>query len=160
MRKTEKYILAVLFIVFGVAFIVLKTDFIGILTTVLGLGLITLGVLDAIKGLVLPAVLKILFGLIIAVCGWFLVEAVFYVISAVLLGLGGYFFYTTWQENNCTDGFWGVVCNYALPTLSIVIGLLLLFHQTALMNLVFVLCGILTVVAGVVLWICAFQEEN
>ena len=160
MKKTEKYILAVLLIVFGVAFIVLKTDFIGILTTVLGLGLVALGVADAVKGQILPAVIKILFGVIVAVCGWFLVEAVFYVVSAVLLGLGAYFFYTKWQENTCGDGIFALVCEYALPTVSVLIGLLLLFHQTALMNLIFVLCGILTVVAGAVLLVCAFQDND
>lgn len=145
---------------FGVAFIVLKTDFIGILTTVLGLGLIILGVLDAVKGQIPPAVIKILFGVIVIVCGWLLVEAVFYVISAVLLGVGAYVFYVKWQEGSCTDGFWGVVCDYALPTIAVVIGIFLLFHQTALMHFIFILCGILTVLAGVVLLICAFQDEN
>ncbi len=147
-------------VVFGVAFIVLKTDFIGILATVLGLGLIVLGVLDFLKGQLPPAVIKILFGLIVAVCGWILVEAVFYVVSAVLLCLGAYFFYQKWQENNCLDGFFAYVIDYALPTVSVLIGLLLLFHQTAIMNLIFVLCGILTVLAGAVLVVCAFQDED
>lgn len=160
MKKTEKYILALLLIVFGVAFIVLKTKFIGVLTTVFGVALVALGVLDVIKGTLPTALLKILFGLIVAVCGWFLVEAVFYVIAACLLALGGYVLYKRLRENRCDGAPLSLICEYALPVVSIAVGVLLLLHQTALMNIIFVLCGLLTVLAGVTLFLCTAQDED
>ena len=81
MKKSEKIISAVLTMVLGVLFIVLKMDFVGLLMTLLGAGLIVFGIVDLIEKLVPPAVVKMVSGVIVIVCGWVLVEAVLYILA-------------------------------------------------------------------------------
>ena len=88
MKKTEKIISALLTIALGVLLILLKGDVISILMTVLGLGLIAFGVVDFCNVLIPPAVIKTVVGAIVILCGWVIVEAVLYVLAAILLIAG------------------------------------------------------------------------
>ena len=88
MKKTEKIISALLTIALGVLLITLRGKFISILMTVLGLGLIAFAVLDLCNRLVPPAVIKAVVGIVIILCGWTIIEAVLYILAAILLVAG------------------------------------------------------------------------
>ena len=85
MKKSEKIIAAVLTMALGLLFILLKDAFIGVLMTLLGAGLIVLGVVDIVNKLVPPAVVKMVSGTLVILCGWALVEAVLYILAGGLL---------------------------------------------------------------------------
>jgi hypothetical protein len=159
MKKTEKIVAALLTISLGILVIILRGKLIEILTTVIGIALIVLGVVDLIGKRVPPAVIKIVSGAIILICGLALVGIVLYVIAALLLIAGILLLYEQCKSKvRCLD--WkSMILQYATPALLVFIGLLLLFNQGATVNWIFVVCGILTVIEGGVLLVNALLQE-
>ena len=159
MKKTEKIIAAVLTMVVGVLLIAMQDKFIGVLMSIAGACLIVLGLVDLFHRYVSPAVVKIVSGILIIVCGWVLVEAVLYIVSAMLLIAGILLLYDKIKKRTRCDTLFKTVVGYALPSLFILIGGLLLCHQAFALELVFVVTGILTLIEGGILLIEAFENE-
>jgi hypothetical protein len=160
MKRTEKIIAAVLTMVVGVLLIVMKDKFIGVLTTVIGLGLIVFGIVDIIGGGVPPAVVKMVGGLLVILCGWLVVEAVLYLLSAVTLILGILILYDKIKGRACGNTWWNTALAYAPAGLCIAIGLLLLFHKCLSPTLIFIGCGIFALIEGGILLFNVFWEEE
>ncbi len=159
MKKTERIIAAVLTMVVGILLIAMQDKFIGILMSIAGACLIVLGVVDICHRYVPPAVIKIVSGILIIVCGWALVEAVLYIVSAMLLIAGILVLYDKIKKRVHCDTLFRTVLEYALPSVFILIGCLLLFHQTVALEIIFVLTGILTLIEGAILLVEAFENE-
>lgn len=159
MKKTERIIAAVLTMVVGVLLIAMQDKFIGVLMSIAGGCLIALGVVDLCHRYVPPAVVKIISGVLIIVCGWVLVEAVLYIIAAMLLIAGILLLYDKIKKRVACDTVFKTVLEYALPSVFIVIGCLLLFHQAFAIEIIFVITGILTLLDGTILLLEAFEEE-
>ena len=88
MKKTEKIVAAGLTIALGILLMLLKADIISIIMTVLGGGWIALGLVDLVHKLVPPAIVKIVAGAVVILCGWIIVSAVLYIVAAMLLIAG------------------------------------------------------------------------
>ncbi len=159
MKKSEKIVAACLTIALGILLIVLKNDFISILMTIAGIGLIVLGIMDVVSRNVPSAVIKIVCGTFIIICGWAVVKAVLYIIAAALLILGILLVYYKIKRKvrGCTP--FHTVCEYAVPALCIAIGVLLLFHKGAAITVILVISGILTIVEGCILLFNAIAER-
>lgn len=161
MKKSEKIISAVLTIAFGILLIVLQSKFIGVLTTIAGICLVTLGVVDLIQKLVPPAVVKLVIGLVILIFGLGdLITIVLYIIAAVLLIIGILMIYDKMKHNIRHASLWYTIMEYALPCIMLVIGLLLLFNQTGLLNFIFIVSGVLTIIEGILILLRTFLEDN
>ena len=159
MKKTEKIVSALLTIALGVLLITLRGKFISILMTVLGLGLIAFAVLDLFNRLIPPAVIKAVAGVVIILCGWTIIEAVLYILSALLLVAGILLLYEKIKAHSRCDALWQTVCEYAVPALLIVIGLLFLFNQGNTVEWVFIISGVLTVIDGGIILANAIIED-
>ena len=159
MKKTEKLIIALLMMVIGVLFIVMKNNFIGILMTIAGISLIVLGVVDAVQRLIPPAVIKIVSGIFVVVCGWTVVEAVLYILAAALLILGILLLYDKLKRRYTCAHILYTVCEYAVPIICILIGMLLLLHRGININFIFISCGILSILEGGLLLFNTFSDE-
>ncbi len=159
MKKSEKIISAVLTMALGVLLIALKGKFIGILMTIAGVFLIALGVVDIVHKFVPPAVIKIVVGGLIILCGWVLVEAVLYIVAAVLLIAGVLLLYDKIKNRIRCTTLVHTICEYAVPALFIIIGIMFLFHQSEAINIVFILSGCLTVLEGGVLLANAIMDD-
>lgn len=159
MKKTEKMISAALTIALGILLIVLQGKIISILMTVLGVGLIAFGLLDLFNRLIPPAVIKLVAGGVIILCGWVIVEAVLYVVAAILLVAGILFLYEKIKSKPRCHSLFYTLCEYAAPVLCIVIGALLLFNQGNTVNWVFIVSGIFTVIEGGLLLVNAFSGD-
>ena len=159
MKKIEKTVSALLTIALGVLLIVLKGTVISILMTVLGVGLIALGLVDLCNSLIPPAVVKIVVGAVIILCGWVLVEAVLYVLAAMLLILGILLLYEKIKSKSVCNMLWQTICEYAVPVLFILIGVLFLFNQGNTVKWVFVLSGAFTIVEGGLLLVSGFYQD-
>ena len=160
MKKTEKIIAAVLTMVVGVLLIVMKDNFIGVLMSVIGLGLIVFGIVDAIEGAIPPAVVKMVGGLLVIICGWLVVEAVLYLLAAIILICGILLLYDKIKRKDCGNVWWNTALMYAPSTISIAIGFLLLFHKNLTTAFIFVSCGMLALVIGGILLFNVFSEEE
>lgn len=160
MKKSEKIIAAVLTMVVGILLILLKDNFIGVLMSVIGLGLIVFGVVDILEKLIPPAVVKIVGGVLTIICGWWVVEAVLYVLCAILLMCGILLLYDKIKRKVWCDTWLYIVCEYATSVVCIIIGVLLLFHQSLAINFIFISSGILTLIAGGILLFNIFSQED
>jgi hypothetical protein len=159
MKKTEKIIAAILTMAVGILLIAMQDKFIGLLMSIAGTCLIVLGVVDLFHRYVPPAVIKMVAGALIIICGWVLVEAVLYIVSAMLLIAGILLLYDKIKKRVRCDTMFKTVLEYALPSVFIVIGGVLLFHQAFAMEIIFVITGILTLFDGGILLLEAFEEE-
>ena len=158
MKKYEKVITACATLIMGVLLLVLKSNVISILMTVLGVGLIALGIKDIVGRQIPFAIIKLVCGVLIIVCGWALLSAVLYVLAALLLIYGVFYVYYNIKHRvrGCTP--FHTFCFYLIPALCLAIGFLLLFHGAAL-DLVLIICGILTILEGCVLLLHAVTEK-
>ena len=160
MKKTERIIAAILTMIMGILVIILKGNLIGILMTVIGLGLIVFGVVELIERFIPPAVIKIFGGLLTIICGWWVIEAVLYVLAAVLLICGILLLYDKIKQRIFCKTLGYAVCEYAVPVVCIGIGGLLLFHQNLTLNFIFITSGILSLIVGVVLLYKVYYHEE
>lgn len=159
MKKTEKIVAAIVLMALGIMFMILKNNFIGILMTIAGASLIILGIVDIVNRTIPPAVVKIVSGLLVIVCGWAVVEAVLYILSGILLVFGILMLYEKIKKRVRCATVWQTVIEYATAVICIAIGILLLFHQTSLVNFILLVCGLLTLLEGGVVLFLAFTED-
>lgn len=160
MTKTQKILSAILTMALGVMLIVLQGEVISIAMTVLGVGCIVLGIMDLAQKRVPPAVVHLVLGVIIIVCGWAIVGAVLYLLAGVLLVAGILLVYEKLKLRVRCSTWHQALCEYAVPVLCIVIGILLLFNQGNTVNWVFIVCGIITLIEGGLLLVEALQTED
>ena len=159
MKKSEKIIVAVLTMTLGVLFIVLKGAFIELLMTLLGVSLIVLGIVDIVNKLVPPAVVKMVSGVLVIICGWLIMEAVLYILAGLLLVGGILMLYQKIKLRVCGINFWKTVLEYATPMIIIFVGILLLFNRAEFVNGIFIISGLLIVIEGGLLLYEAYLEE-
>jgi hypothetical protein len=159
MKKSEKIVLALLTVGMGVLLIALRGRFISILMTVLGLGLIAFAVLDFVNKVIPTAVVKLVAGIVVIVCGWAIVGAVLYIVAGLLLIAGILLLYEKFRKRAYCDNWYQTVVQYAVPALFIVIGILFLFHQGNTVSWIFIVGGCLTIVEGGLLLINALSED-
>ena len=159
MKRTDKIIAAVLTMVVGILLIAMQDKFIGLLMSIAGACLIVLGVVDLCHRYVPPAVVKIVSGILIIVCGWVLVEAILYILAALLLIAGILLLYDKIRKRIRCDTVWQTVLEYALPSVCILIGGLLLFHQAITVEIIFIVAGSLTLIEGGLLLAEVFIDE-
>lgn len=159
MKKSEKIISACATILFGILLLVLKDDMISILMSIIGVGLIALGIVDIVAKAIPAAVIKIVCGVFIIVCGWVVVRAVLYILAAILLvfGILSIYYNIKRKVRGCTPLH--TATYYIVPALYIAIGVLLLFHKSAAVDIILVLCGLLTVIDGGILLFNAIAER-
>ena len=159
MKKTEKIVSGLLTIALGVLLIVLKGSVVSILMTVLGVGLISFGIVDLCYQLIPPAVVKLVVGAIIILCGWVIVEAVLYVLAAALIILGVLILYEKIKCKAVCPTLWQTICDYAVPIVFILMGILLLFNKGSTVAWVFVFSGVFTIIEGGLLLVGGFYQD-
>ena len=160
MKKSEKIIAAVLIMIISVLLITLKGKFIGVVATVAGVSLIVLGIVDIFGVGIPPAVVKIVVGLLIVICGFALVRAVVYVVAALLLIVGILLLYDKLKNGTHCIETAQKICEIALPSICILIGVLLLFHNVKMMNTILIVCGLLSLLEGGLVLFSAFGEDG
>ncbi len=159
MKKSEKIIAAVFTMIIGVLLIALKGKFIGVIAVVVGVSLVVLGIVDIFNDGIPPAVIKIVFGIVIIVCGFSVVRAVVYVLSAALLTVGALALYDKVKNGLRCMRLPQKICEVAIPSVCLAIGVLLLFHNLKLINIIFIICGILSLLEGGLILFNAFDED-
>jgi len=158
-KRSEKITVAIVTMVVGVLLIAMRDSFIGIIMSVAGVALIALGILDVFNRLIPPAVVKGVAGALIIICGWVLVEAVLYIVAALLLISGILLLYDKIKKGVRCDNLLFTVLEYVTPAVFILIGFLFLFHQAMSLTIVFIVGGVFTVAEGGVLLLNAFSQE-
>ena len=159
MTKTEKVISAIAAILIGVLLIVLKSGVLSVLNTVVGVVLVAIGIFDLVQKEVKFGVVKCVLGVLILAFGWLILQAILYVFAALLIIVGICWIYDLirCKVKLCRD--WRVILEYLKPAFCLLIGLLLLFNQGGTVDWVFIVCGVFTVVEGVLMLFTTLTNE-
>ena len=160
MKKSEKILSAILTMVIGIMLIILKGNFIDVLMTVVGACLIALALMDFWGRLIPPAVVKSVVGVLIILCGWVVMEAVLYIVAALLLIVGILLLYDQIRCKCVIRSWQDLLCEYAAPSLYILMGVLLLFHRQSAVDVILVLVGVLALLQGAILLFRTWREER
>lgn len=148
-NKTERLAYAVLTIVIGMLFVIFKSRIIGIVATLLGIALIISAVNDIVKKRVVPFIIKGVLGIFVIVFGWSLMSAALYVFAVLLLIYGIILMYLTVKNNRGVE-LSDKILNYINPVLCSLTGFFLLFNQNGTISWIFVFCGVLLVIEGII----------
>ena len=161
MEKTNKYISAVVMMVIGLLLIILKDGIIGILLTALGVALIVMGILDAVQRKdVTRCVIKCVIGAVIILGGWVFVAVMLYILGALLVIVGVLWIIKLVQRHTKGANLIGTITAYLVPALYILIGVCLFFNQSAFVNVVFIIVGVIVLVDGIIQLVNAIKEDN
>ena len=161
MEKTNKYISAAIMIVIGLLLIILKGGIIGILLTALGVALIVMGILDAVQRKdVTRCVIKCVIGAVIILGGWLFVAVMLYILGALLVIVGILWIIKLVQRHTKGVNLIGTITAYLVPALYILIGVCLFFNQSAFVNVVFIIVGVIVLVDGIIQLVNAIKEDN
>ena len=148
MKKTEKLIAATVTIALGVLLVVLRGDTIRIITSTLGIMIVVLGALDFFGKDTKLGIAKCVIGILTLLFGFFVFQAILYIIAGGLVVLGVWWIYDLIKCGcRLLFNFFSVVA-YLKPVLLILIGILLCFNQGGEATWVFVVTGLITVVEG------------
>lgn len=156
MKLSEKIIIAILTISFGVLLIGLHGRMISVVTTILGISLIVVGVMDFLNKDNVQGGIKLAAGIIAIALGWLIVDIVLYLVAAILVVVGGVGLYHEIKWNVHCKWTVDVFLIYVKPSLCVIIGLLLFFNAFAW---AFYVAGAITVLEGCVLLVDALRKE-
>ena len=140
----EALITSLLMIVLGVLFLILQSGVIGIAVTALGVLLIVSAVLDFLNGDVASCIIKAAIGVIVIVFGNLFLNVALIVLAVVLLVYG------ILELIKAIKAKKKDYVKFIEPAVIVVIAIALLISQWFLLNLVFIVIGILFVVKGVI----------
>ncbi len=161
MEKTNKYISAVVMMAIGLLLIILKGGIINILLTALGVALIVMGILDAVQRKdVVRCVIKCVIGAVIILGGWLFVAVMLYILGALLVIVGVLWIIKLVQRHTKGVNLIGTITAYLVPALYILIGVCLFFNQSAFVDVVFIIVGVIVLVDGIIQLVNAIKEDN
>ena len=127
--------------IIGLFLVIMKAGSLGILMTVVGALFIILGVVDILnKKDLVKALVEIVIGIAIIVCGWLIADIVLLVFGIFLIVRGSI---DVW--NKCKAGFETLLS----PIVCIVIGILLVVAKWALMDTMCLIAGIIFLVNAI-----------
>ncbi len=159
MIKLNKYISSGIMIVLGLLLIILRGGIIDWLLTALGVALIVMGILDAVqKKDVVACVIKCVVGAVVILGGWLFVHVILYILGALLVIVGVLWIVKLVQRHTKGENLIETVTAYIVPSLYIIIGIFLFFNQSAFMDVLFIIVGVIVLVDGIVQLVNAIRE--
>lgn len=155
----NKLLEGIFLILVGILFLVLDANYIiNITMTVFGVALLVLAVLDLLDHQTLPGIVKLVFGVVVIVFGWALVDVAMIVLAAVILIWGIYELYAKLKIHLKGSNTLNTILLYISPILDILLGLLLLFNRGGAMAVISKIVGILLIVDGAMLLIDGLKK--
>ncbi|MBO4573493.1 MAG: DUF308 domain-containing protein [Clostridia bacterium] len=138
----EELLTAAVYILIGILFIVLKRDFLNLILTVAGVLFIVLGIINVIRGDLIPGIIDIAIGAIIILGGWLFVEIILIVFGVLLVVKGVMDFLAAYKPFS----FWGVL----LAVLTAVFGVLLIVEKWVIVDWYYIILGVIFVISGTI----------
>ena len=135
---------AIALIVLGILFCIFRAGMINALLTIVGVVLIGLGVYDIVKKNYIPAVIEIILGIAVIVCGWTILD-----IALLVLGIG-LVIYSVYQIVMIAKDFkkkgWMALIK---PIITLIIGVFLIVAKWFLVDWVFIVIGVIFIINGI-----------
>jgi uncharacterized membrane protein HdeD (DUF308 family) len=140
-------VLGVIYLVFGILCIILKSRIVTLAAICAGAALVGFGIYFIVRELVYQGILMIVGGVLTGILGFLVVSIILYILAIALIVIGIQrlaFFFRTRAVNDTIlrpDGI--------RPILLITCGVVLVFNQVGVLNIMFVFIGVLLMINGV-----------
>lgn len=138
--SANNIITCLIYALIGILLIALRSGSIGILFTVLGILFLAIGIYDFIKKQWVNAVVEVVVGIVILVCGWTVAEWVLLIFGILLIVVGIVDF-----AKNFKNG-WKA---WLSPIVTIVIGIVLVVSKFALIDVMCIIAGVIFIINAV-----------
>lgn len=142
-KKEQKMMTALAYILIGALFCILRSGLLGWLMTAVGVILVVLAVMDAMKKEYVSAIIKGVVGIVIALGGWLFVGIVLLVLGVVVLIKGVQELLKAIKDKE-TKALIGAI-------ITIVFGAMLIASKFAMMDILFIVIGVLIALDGVLM---------
>ncbi len=144
MDKLSKYAMPLVNVLIGVLLLILKVRVVSIVLTVLAVVYVVLGILDLTKKQTVRGIVRIIVGVAIGLCGWFLISLALYAIAVIMIicAIAGI---VNLRQSKTSFGV-----DYFQPIALAVIGICLFLHQGAAVEWVFIVAGICFIINGII----------
>ena len=161
MTKKEGYIASAIMIAIGVCLIALRGKIIEILLTAMGVTLIVSGIIDAVqrKDAVLCTI-KCIIGAVLIVGGWLFLTVMLYIVGAMLVIFGVLWIIKLAKRYTKGATVFETIRLYFVPALCVLVGVCLFFNGTAIVDLMFIIAGVLLVVDGIIYLVNVIKEKR
>ena len=150
-NKTENITTGISAIIVGILLIILKASVLQAVMTILGILVLTMGILDLMALVKAKGVIELIMGVIILIFGWALISLSLYLMALLLLVFGIYQLKKVIDLNVRGFNTLDTISIFAPPCFDIVLAIFLLFNQRGTVSWVFIICGILLIIEGILL---------
>lgn len=154
METNSRTIAGIIYIVMGMLCLILRGDIILYAAFCVGTALIVFGIMELVYERTIPGVICLICGLVIMLLGWLMISVILYIIAIAVIVTGIVKLTRLPERAAVNDGFFRP--DILRPVLMIICGILLFVNQAAAVSAVFIVIGILLIVAG----IFALMEKN
>ncbi len=141
----QTLIYALALIVVGVLFCIFRAGLINVMLTVVGVVLIALGVYDVFGKRYVNAVIEIILGIAVIVCGWTILDIALLVLGIGLVVYAIYQIILVVKEWNKKK--WTLLIK---PIVLLLIGIFLIVAKWVLVDWIFIVIGVIFIINGVV----------
>ena len=153
-------------LVLGVLFLIFQSGIVGlalqIAITVWGIFMIVTGVLDVLRGQLIPGIVKAVLGVAAIVLGWVVLTVIVWVVAILLMVTGVLELFQVIKAGFKSKSIIGIVLALIYPILTIIIGASLVFGAAFVefMNILFIVAGILLIVEGIIEMVSFFAPKK
>lgn len=147
--RGNEVLTAAMLIVIGCLFMIYKGGVISIAMSLIGVTLLALGIIDLLKGHSFGGVIKLVFSLLVLLCGWLFIKLALYILGAILLVLGV-------MDLSRLSGVkmkkisLPLLMHLIQPIIYILIAICLFFNQGGAISWVFTVSGLFLIIDGIV----------
>lgn len=149
----QAVISAIALIVLGVLFCIFRAGMMNVLLTIVGVVLIGLGIYDIVRKNYIPAVIEIILGIAVIVCGWVILEIALLVLGIGLVIYSAYEIYVI-AKNFKKKGWLALI----KPVITLIVGIFLIVAKWVLVDWVFIVIGVILIVDGLLALLGALKK--
>lgn len=147
MGTNSRTFAGIIYIVMGMLCLILRGDIILCAAFCVGIALAVFGIMELVGERVATGVVCLICGLVITLLGWLMVSLILYIIAISLVVIGIIKLTRLPERTAVNDAFFRP--EIVRPVLMILCGVLLFINQGAAVSAIFIVVGILLIVAGI-----------
>ncbi len=144
----------IMYIIFGLLCIILQSRILLFAAIAIGIVFIVFGIINILMMMIPFGVLLLVLGILIILAGWLMIAVLFFVIAIAMIIIGIQRLVRFNRTKALNDSMLCPECIRAV--LLIVIGVLLFFFQKGTVSAMFIIAGILMIIAGIM----AIADKN
>lgn len=145
--RNQATVAGIIYIIFGLLCIIFRGGIISFAAFCAGIALIVFGIVQLVNELVISGTIMLVFGIAILFAGWFMISMIFYMIAIAMIVVGIFKLVEFFKKRAVNDSI--LRPEGLRPILLTLCGVVFLFNQRGTVSVVFIIVGILLIIAGI-----------